>query len=294
MTVPTTDLPATDTEVTFPAGGLTADTSVVLAAATAGGVALVTASTPFHPVDHGWPDQGPDRGTATIDGSRRDVIDVVLGATDGGLLYLGADIPARRGSPGWIFVVVHLLAVGTPVPDPGTAVRLEVDAAHRDPLSAGHTACHLAALALNSALAGRWRKPVPSDALGHPQFDQQAITSSRIRPFGAVDTYRIGKSLRKKGFDADGLAEALPAVTAAADAALAGWLAGGAAVRVEVAGPGLTDRREWVCELPEAEVRIPCGGTHVTSLAAFETVTVRLSLDDATGALVMTTEAVAR
>ena len=122
---------------------------------------MVTASTPFHPVDHGWPDQGPDRGTATIGGSRRDVIDVVLGATDGGPLHLGADIPARRGSPGWTFVVVHLLAVGTPVPDPGTAVRLEVDAAHRDPLSAGHTACHLAALALNAALADRWRKPVP-------------------------------------------------------------------------------------------------------------------------------------
>lgn len=287
-------MPITDTEVTFPAGGLTADTVVVLTAVAPGGVAVVTATTPFHPVDHGWPDQGPDRGTATIDGSRRDVIDVLVGATDGGRLHLGSDIPARRGTPGWTFVVVHLLPPGTPAPRPGTAVRLEVAAAHRDPLSAGHTACHLAALALNAALAGRWRKPVPPDGLGHPQFDQQAIRSSQIRSFGAVDTYRLGKSLRKQGFDADGLVNALPEVTAAANAALAGWLTSGAPVRVEVAGPGLTDRREWVCELPDAVVRIPCGGTHVTSLSAFQAVTVQLSYDEQGGSLVMTTLAVGR
>ncbi len=287
-------MPTTDTEVTFPAGGLTADTVVVLAAITTDGVALVTASTPFHPVDHGWPDQGPDRGTAIVDGSRRTVIDVVLGATDGGPLYLGSTIPVRRGTPGWTFVVVHLLPPGTPEPAPGTTVRLEVDAGHRMALSTGHTACHLAALALNAALAARWRKPVPLDGLGHPQFDQQAITSSVIRPFGAVDTYRLGKSLRKKGFDGDGLSEELPTATAAANELLAGWLAGAAPVRVETAGPGLTDRREWVCELPAAEVRIPCGGTHVTSLAAFTAVTVELGYEGANGSLVMTTLAVPR
>ena len=65
---------------------------------------------------------------------------------------------------------------------------LTVDAAHRAALSAGHTGCHVAALALNAALAGRWRKPGRADGLGHPDFDQLAIVSSRIEPDGAIDT----------------------------------------------------------------------------------------------------------
>ena len=99
-----------------------------------------------------------------------------------------------------------------------------VDAEHRAALSAGHTGCHLAAVALNAALAARWRKPVRTDGLGHPDFDQLAIVSSRIVPDGAVDTYRLGRSLRKKGFDVDGLAD----VTAGDRGAkrTSGWPAG--------------------------------------------------------------------
>jgi hypothetical protein len=107
----------------------------------------------------------------------------------------------------------------------GDAVTLTVDPQRRAALSVGHTGCHLAALALNAALAGRWRKQPRVDSLGHPDFDQSAITSSRIEPFGSVDEYRLGRSLRRSGFDAAGLADDLPALTETVTATLDRWAA---------------------------------------------------------------------
>ncbi len=290
-----------DTRVTFPAGGLTVESEVLavveidaaelsaealgVGRSTAGEVAtgfvagLVTAISPFHPVDHGWPDQGADRGTVTVDGATVEVVGVVLGATQGVNLLTATNIPVRRGEPGWAFLVVHLLAPGGPVPAVGQQVRLDVDAAYRESLCFGHTACHIAALALNSALADRWRKPVPTDGLGHPNFDQLALASSRIRPDGSTDLYRLGKSLRKKGFDALDLS--VEEVAATANAVLARWVEAGATVAVESEGPGLTDRRTWVCDLPDGQERIACGGTHLSSLDGVAAITVGLTMDEA-------------
>jgi len=284
-------LPLIDTRVTFPAGGLTADADVlaVVDLAESGfaeGAGFVTEMSPFHPVDHGWPDQGPDRGTVTMDGIDSEVVDVVIGATRGPNLLIATNIPVRRDTPGWAFVVVHVLAARTPAPAVGRRVHLQVDAAHRQALSAGHSACHIAALALNAALADRWRKAVRIDGLGHPNFDQQALAMSRIRPYGATDSYRLGKTLRKKGFDATEVSAA--AVTRRVNASLAGWVAHGASIRIEAQGQGLTDRRTWVCDLPDGQERILCGGTHLGSLAGVAAIEVEISIGD--GELTMETE----
>lgn len=273
----------TETRVLFPAGDLSAEATVLavvdLAESGLVGTGLITDASPFHPVDHGWPDQGPDRGTVIIDGAVVEVVDVVLGATQGKNLLIATNIPVRRGEPGWVFVVVHVLAPGAPVPTVGGRVDLHVDAAHRLALSAGHTGCHVAALALNVALANRWSKPVVVDGLGHPDFDQLALATSHIGPDGSTDFYRLGKSLRKKGFDSTDLA--IGAVAAAANAMLAGWVAAGASIRIETEGDGLTDRRTWVCELPEGQQRTLCGGTHLTSLNGVTAIQVELRLTDA-------------
>ncbi len=58
-------------------------------------------------------------------------------------------------------------------------------------------------------------------------------------------------------------------------------------MRIDANGPGLTDRREWVCELPDGTGRIACGGTHVTTLAALGSVRVRLTSDGAAQQLTM-------
>ena len=282
--------PTIDIVVTFPAGSLTESAVVQLTSPGEGQLHVVTDRTPFHPLDPTWPDQGPDVGTISTGTRSATVTDCLIGAWDGTELFVGSAVPVRRGEPGWTFVVVHVLAAGRLEVATGDAVTLTVDPQRRAALSVGHTGCHLAALALNAALAGRWRKQPRVDSLGHPDFDQSAITSSRIEPFGSVDEYRLGRSLRRSGFDAAGLADDLPALTETVTATLDRWAAAAGEVRVEVAGPGLADRREWVCLLPDGPARIPCGGTHVRSTADVAPIRVHLTLDESGSQLTMHTE----
>ena len=279
-------LPRSGTIVTYPLGRLT-DTATVLHVEPAGDglSAVLLDTTPCHPVDAGWPDQGPDRATLSWAGGAADVADCVVAATDGVALHRGGDIPVRRGTDGWAFVVAHLVADPPPV---GQQVSVSVDAGLRRALSLGHTGCHLAALALNAAMADRWSKETELDGLGSANFDAAANASSRILPGGSVDTYRLNKSLRRKGFDTAELAERLPAIQDALNAQLSEWIAADAPVRIDRDGDRLTDRRYWVCSLPGGEVSIPCGGTHVEGSGALGGLRAALSLSDDAGTTVLT------
>ncbi|CAN5379296.1 hypothetical protein BH11ACT3_BH11ACT3_27050 [soil metagenome] len=283
-------LPTSDTVVLYPSGATTSESTVVhVEPLEDGRLAILLDRTAAHPVDSTWPDQGPDRGAMDAGDIVIPLVDVVVGATDGENLFLGSDIPVRKGTDGWTFVVAHLVAEDSGLTE-GDTVTVEVDAGYRTALSAGHTGCHLASLALNAALAGSWSKEVALDAAGSPNFDALAIETTTIREDGSLDVYRIGKSLRKKGFDPSGL-EDPQAIENRANDLLAGWVAGGGGIHIETDGDGLTDRRYWVAELTERERRIPCGGTHAHSLADFESVRVTLVPEPADGALglVMTT-----
>jgi hypothetical protein len=278
-------LPSADTVVTYPTGQLSGTATVLHTEAAGGLTAVLLDATPCHPVDAGWPDQGPDRAMLSWPGGASDVRDCLVGATDGAVLYLGADVPVHPGAAGWAFVVVHLVADAPPV---GQQVTVAVDPEHRGALSLGHTGCHLAALALNRALAGRWSKELPADGLGTPNFDAAANSSSRILPRGSIDTYRLNKSLRRKGFAAEGLAEDLPSLQESLNASLASWIDADAPVRVDRDGDRLTDRRSWVCTLPEGEVSIPCGGTHARALGELGALRAKLTLEDDGGTTVLT------
>ncbi|MBX3094212.1 MAG: metal-dependent hydrolase [Cryobacterium sp.] len=279
-------LPATDTTVTYPAGETTASATVVhVERISPTRLAVLLDTTPCHPIDAGWPDQGPDHATLAWEEGTFEITDCVVGATDGSELFIGADIPVRRGTEGWAFVVVHLVA---DAPAEGAPVTVTVDADHRNALSLGHTGCHLASLALNRALASRWSKEVAPDALGSPSFEAAANESSRILERGSHDVYRIGRSLRKRGFVTEGLADALAEIEASVNRSLTDWMATDARVRIDRDGAGLTDRRYWVCELPEGEVSIPCGGTHAASLGELGALRATLELSEVEGALVLT------
>jgi alanyl-tRNA synthetase len=287
-------LPASDTIVLFPDGAVVADAVVLHTEALPDGrIAVVLDCTPFHPVDLAWPDQGPDRGVLVAGEDEWPVLDVLMGATDGDVLAIGEAMPVRVGAEGWTFVVAHIVPSDTDLHE-GTEVRAVVDTDRRAALSAGHTACHLASLALDRALAGAWSKPVPTDALGAPAFDRLAIERSLIRRYGSEDEYRIGKSLRKQGFDPSALDDT-QRLAAAVDGTLREWIASAAPVRIERDAEGLSARRTWVCALPDGEVRIPCGGTHVASLAELGEVTVRLATEPQKGGvgLTMTTRVAA-
>lgn len=286
-------LPATGTIIEYPSGTTSSRGHVLHVEEVDGALAVVLDRTAFHPVDANWPDQRADRGRLILnDGTGVDVVDAQVGATDGERLHIGRDVPVRSGTAGWGFVVVHLVAPEAPVRE-GDTVTVEVDAGFRAALSAGHTACHLASLALDRALAYSWTKPAPTDSLGAPAFDQLAIERSEIFEHGARDTYRIGKSLRRKGFPPAAFDDPA-AIADAVNTQLAEWIASDAAVRVETPEASLGARRAWVCALPEGEARIPCGGTHVDRLGALGRVAVAFEVDDADGArtVVMTTTAV--
>jgi alanyl-tRNA synthetase len=278
---------ASDTIVEYPTGATRSRGRALAIVPLADGVGVVLDRTAFHAVDAGWPDQPADRGTL----AGHAVLDAIVGATDGGEIVVGRDIPVRTGAEGWSFVVVHVLAPGAHV-EIGDEVVVTVDEGYRHALSAGHTACHLASLALDDALVGAWTKEVPPDALGAPGFDALACASSRIHEHGSVDSYRIGKSLRRKGFDVAVLDD-LDTIADAANARLAEWVATGAGIRIDRDGDGLGDRRRWVCELPGGDALIPCGGTHLSSLGELTDVRVELAREDVDGgiALTMTTTA---
>ena len=282
-------LPERDTRVTYPAGALRERTRVLqVGPAKDGLAAVVTESTSFHPVDAAWPDQPADTGLLRVGEQEIEIRDAVVAATDGGQLHLGEDIPVRPGAEGWSFLVAHLVDDGAAVAE-GDQVEIEADAATRRELSIGHTACHLASLALNRTLADRWSKPAREDALGNPDFDGIAIMTSRIHRNGSIDTYRLNKSLRRAGFDVAGVAPTeLAALAASVTSTLAEWSGSDAAVRVDREGDGLTDRRTWVCELPGGAARIPCGGTHAGSLGELGPVHVAFELGDDGGTPVLT------
>ena len=266
------------TVVDCPAGVVHGTGTVVGVVTVGEKVGVITDRTPFHPVDPSWPDQPADSGT--LDGLT--VVDCLVGAVDpDGGVAVDTAITARRGDEGYQWVVVHV--VDGPSPTVGSIVDLQVDAPRRSALSRAHTGCHVSALALNAVVADLWRKEVPLDGIGNPDFDRIALTSSRMTPDEARDTYRLGKSLRKKGFDSAALLERLEELPGLVEAKVGQWVAADASVDIETAGPHLTDLRYWCCHVPEGTYRIACGGTHVTALRELGQLHVRYERpDDAT------------
>lgn len=248
-------------------------------------VGVVTDRTPFHPVDPSWPDQPADSGT--LNGIPLE--DCLVGTLDAaGNFTVDTEIAARRGDPGFDWVVVHVLAAGSPVAV-GDSVDLRVDQDRRAALSRAHTGCHATALALNAVVADLWRKEVATDGIGNPDFDRIALTSSRMAPDGARDTYRLGKSLRKKGFDTAALLADLDGVADRVNAQVQAWVAADASVDIEVTGPHLVDMRYWCCHVPEGTFRIACGGTHVTSLRELGAIRVHYEQPDESTLVAVTT-----
>lgn len=279
------------TIVTYPAGEVSGTGIVRYTDRAADGrLLLVTDRTPFHPLDHTWPDQPADRGSVTVGGIEVEVQDVLTGAVhkDSATVHLGSDIPGKRNDPDWIFLVVHVLPENVS-PVIGDSVMFNVDHDYRHTLSRGHSACHLASLALNESLAGLWTKTPRTDCRGNPDFDQSAIALSRIIPNGAVDEYRLGKSLRKSGFTTNALPEAVKDVEDTVNHRLESWIASAGRSWIECESAEVTARRWWNCELPQGLARIACGGTHVTSTKDLEHISVELDLELDAGTMTMRT-----
>lgn len=279
------------TLVVFPHGEIKISSQLLLYKTHLNSTYIVTEETPFHPISHIWPDHPADRGELIIDEQIFTVIDCVVGAIDQiGELFIGADIPVKREEAGWQFVVVHQIDALIEL-SPSQMVTLRVDKDYQDSLSRAHSGAHLAALALNKVLhQDYWRKqPDRNDELGHHHFHSYAEETSFVSPDRCIDTYRLGKTLRKRGLNSDDVVNNLTAIEVLVNQQLASWVETQAEIKMVCKGQYLTDSRYWTINLDAIEICMPCGGTHINSLAQLISLTVRLELDQA-GQIIMTTQ----
>ncbi|MCL9775978.1 alanyl-tRNA editing protein [Vibrio methylphosphonaticus] len=246
---------------------------------------VVVESTPFHPVSHIWPDHPADRGWITVDGKRIDVGDCLVGAIElaTSMLYVGAAIPVKRDTEGWVFVVVHRLTSRLALTQ-GQTVTLEVDADYQASLSRGHTAGHIASLALNSVLADKyWRKVADRvDGLGHYDFNSYAQERSEVFPDRCVDLYRLGKTLKKRGLNTADVLSDIVEIEVAVNTLLKQWLSQSSSIQMQLEGPYLTSSRYWQWYKRDELVIMPCGGTHVTSTSSISETQIKLETIEST------------
>jgi alanyl-tRNA synthetase len=270
-----------DTQVSFPAGIL-ADEATLQWVGTIerNGVSLggfITDITPFHPEDISWPDQPGDRGIVAIGDRQIAVVDsITLAATRNGPLPKVQDFRPKRGDPSSCFLVFHQTDESelARIAKIGQKVALTVDRQRRSNLSAVHTAAHLMALALNAVSSQLWTKPAKLDSLGHPNFDQMFIKSSTIGENASRDIYRLGRSARKAGFNAEQMLAELDQTAQAMMERVNDWVSTDAAVSINPEIADLTAARTWRCALPEGDATIPCGGTHVHHLSVVRKVSI--------------------
>jgi len=99
---------------------------------------VVVEQTPFHPVSHIWPDHPADKGYFSYADETYNVLDCMTGAFDveNNKLFVGTDIPVKRGEKDWHFVVVHQVELNVPVAI-NDVVELVVDVQYQTALSRG-------------------------------------------------------------------------------------------------------------------------------------------------------------
>ncbi|MEZ8878714.1 alanyl-tRNA editing protein [Vibrio lentus] len=247
---------------------------------------LITDVTPFHPVSHIWPDHPADRGFVSVNGEQYIVEDCLVGAIEQstGKLHIAADIPVKRDTEGWAFVVVHQLPASASMINIGDDVELSVDKEYQASLSRGHSAGHIAFLALNKVLAeSYWRKDADrKDPLGSYDFNSYAQVTSFVTPELCTDKYRLGKTLKKRGLNVADMLANFDGIEADINQMIAGWLAEPTPVAMRLEGEALTDSRYWEWQLnADTLVSIPCGGTHIKNTSELKALSVKLTqLDD--------------
>ncbi len=269
------------TEILFCHNTWQSNSIVKLIKETEQGKWIVTKETPFHPVSHIWPDHPEDKGVLQINNVEYPVLTCQTGAVElsTGELYIDKDIPIKRGEEGWIFVVSHLISKDADIAVENT-VEIKVDKEYQDSLSRGHSAGHIAYLALNKVLhANYWRKDADrKDELGHYNFNSYAQETSFVTEDHCEDVYRLGKTLRKRGLNSAEMMSDLESIAAQVNQQISVWLALENEVSIECEGKALTDSRYWIADFGiDGVAKLPCGGTHVSSFKEYQEINVQLN-----------------
>lgn len=252
---------------------------------------IATDSTPFHPVDYNWPDQPSDKGIIIIDDKVIPIDECLIAAINitTNEFLLDKEIKnskIKRTDNEWYFVVMHVVKsiLVNDINLINTKVELNVDSEYRLALSQSHSACHLAAIALNKATAKFWKKtPEYCDSLSNPDFDRYALLSSKIGDKKSVEYYRCGKSLKKSGLDCQLLLkdETLKEIESEMNIQLNEWCSNGVKISIIPSETLLNEVREWHCLFADGkQAVIPCGGTHVSEINQKQKISVLLQKEN--------------
>ncbi len=275
------------TLVTYPSGSTEEESKILFADlyddADMTKVIIVTENTPLHPIDHAWPDQPADKGTVDLGFTKFPILNVVTGAydTQSGNIFWENNIKARKGQPDWYFLVGHVISVPQGYDKNmfvDQKIILRADKNFRKKINASHTGCHLMSLALNKSTKSFWKKEAKVDSLGNPNLDQLTIQHSSIFEDQCIDHYRLGKSVRKSGLETNALLESIDSIQKSINSQLSEWVRTRTHIYIDAPSPFLDSMRWWHCVLDGHDVTIPCGGTHLTSLAELDSVEVRIEI----------------
>lgn len=269
-----------DTTVTFPGGSCQENAQVIAAhvlSEAESKLAIFTNITPFHPVDHLWPDHPADRGELVVGDRFFSVKDCLTAAYEpsSGTLLVDKQIMEKgikRNQQGWTWLVAHVINAPKELEEGllNQSVELKVEKDYREALSQAHSLCHFAALALNQVLTEFddeiWRKDNRrKDTLGNNEFDKLALTNSEIKEWECVDEYRVGKTLRKKaGINITTILNNLVRIQEQVQSTLSRWVEEEPRGEVVPHEARLSEDRQWKSNLGGRELQIPCGATHAS------------------------------
>lgn len=175
-----------------------------------------------------------------------------------------------------------------------------VDSTYRNALSTFHSAYHLTMLAFNRAskrfVTGSSGSEINRSSSNGKKNAASSSSSRSVQEMkrDALDEIDVSAlllqdvSLTPQGFrvlmapgradsgdiDVAGLHEELPAVMIETTSTLHQWVESDAMAEIDTAGPFVGSSRTWLCYLPEADVAIPCDGTHAEQLSDLNGVSV--------------------
>ncbi len=231
---------------------------------------VITDVTPFHPRDYNWPDHPADKGNLIIDEETIEITDCIIVARnlETGELFVDQDIPIKRGALNWIFLVGHVFsAQHANTLSIENSVTLQVDYFYRQQLSFSHSLDHIATLALNAATNDYWKKEVSKDSLGHFSLDNLALKESRISCDGSQDVYRLGKSIKKKGFNREEFYQNIKIIEQNINNIFQSWLEEDCHITMIPEVSRLDDPRIWHATIAGQKAAISCGGSHVKNFS---------------------------
>ncbi len=277
-------IPQTSTQITYPSGATQARSTIEDVVQKPGNnhaIGIVTKVTCMHPRDFRWPDQPADRGSLLINGKLVSVTDTVKARVIEGGYQIDKDITLQRGkeSSEATLVVIHCLDEMIDART-GDNVDISVDQDYRFSISSGHSASHLLTLGLNEVLSDFWKKVPRIDENGFPAFTEMTLVKSEISEFACQDTFRIGKSLKKKGFDAELLWQSLPEIEMKLNEFIDNIVSDNSAkVLMRPSECSINEHRKWHLDANRSYTK-SCGGTHLTNFSQISHMRVALSQGD--------------